>query len=45
MPIGERAVTWIAAYLSEVRPELVVPPDEGVLFLTEDGEVSLSADA
>jgi integrase/recombinase XerD len=37
VPVGERAALWIEKYLAEVRPELVVPPDEGVLFLTEDG--------
>ena len=34
VPIGERAVRWIDAYLTRARPELVFPPDEGVLFLT-----------
>lgn len=34
IPVGERALRWIDKYLREVRPELVVPPDEGVVFLT-----------
>ena len=38
VPLGERAVAWIGRYLEEVRPQLVVPPDAGVLFLTLDGE-------
>lgn len=38
VPIGERAVAWVEKYVEEVRPGLVVPPDEGVLFLTELGE-------
>lgn len=38
VPIGERAVAWIARYVSEARAELVMPPDEGVLFLTQEGE-------
>lgn len=33
VPIGERALAWIQKYLDESRPELVVEPDEGVLFL------------
>lgn len=38
VPIGERAVAWTQQYLEEVRPELAVEPDEGVLFLTHTGE-------
>jgi integrase/recombinase XerD len=38
IPIGERAVGWIEKYLVEVRPGLTVEPDEGYLFLTEQGE-------
>jgi integrase/recombinase XerD len=38
VPIGERAALWVEKYLAEVRPELVLPPDEGVLFLTAEGE-------
>lgn len=38
VPIGERAVLWIQKYLNEVRPELVMPPDSGTLFLTKEGE-------
>jgi integrase/recombinase XerD len=34
IPIGERALFWIQKYLSEARPQLVVPPDEGFIFLT-----------
>jgi integrase/recombinase XerD len=37
IPIGERALAWIRRYLDDVRPEIVVPPDEGVLFLTRLG--------
>lgn len=37
IPIGERAVAWIEKYLWEVRPSLVVEPDDGTLFLTKDG--------
>ncbi len=43
VPIGERAVAWIARYVSETRGSLVMAPDEGVLFLTQDGE-ALSTD-
>jgi len=38
VPIGERALRWIEKYVSEVRPELVVMPDPGALFLTNAGE-------
>jgi integrase/recombinase XerD len=38
VPIGERALAWCEKYLREVRPELVVPPDTGALFLTRNGE-------
>ena len=38
VPIGERALHWIFRYLDEARPEIVVPPDDGVLFLGERGE-------
>jgi integrase/recombinase XerD len=37
VPIGERALRWLDKYLHEVRPDLVVPPDEGYLFLTHHG--------
>ena len=38
VPIGERALAWIEKYLDEVRPELVVEPDDGDLFLSLPGE-------
>jgi integrase/recombinase XerD len=38
VPIGERAIRWVETYLREVRPGLVVPPDEGVIFLSHLGE-------
>jgi integrase/recombinase XerD len=38
VPIGEQAVAWVERYLSEVRAGLVVPPDDGRLFLTAAGE-------
>ena len=38
IPIGERALTWIGRYLDRARPELVMLPDEGILFLTRFGE-------
>ena len=42
LPIGERALAWINKYLQEVRPLLVMPPDDSTLFLTMDG-VALSS--
>ncbi|MCL4756605.1 MAG: site-specific tyrosine recombinase XerC [Myxococcales bacterium] len=38
VPIGERALAWIEKYLGEARPALLVPPDQGVLFITRFGE-------
>jgi integrase/recombinase XerD len=38
IPIGERALLWIGRYLARGRLHLVKAPDEGVLFLTRDGE-------
>jgi integrase/recombinase XerD len=38
IPIGERAVAWIEKYKNETRPMLAYEPDEGVLFLTNNGE-------
>ncbi len=38
IPIGERAVAWIDKYVTDVRPGLVVAPDDGVLFLTNTGD-------
>jgi integrase/recombinase XerD len=37
VPIGQRALDWIERYLTGARPRLVVPPDDGVLFLTVRG--------
>jgi integrase/recombinase XerD len=38
VPIGERALAWLEKYLREVRPSLVVPPDEGIVFLSIEGQ-------
>jgi integrase/recombinase XerD len=38
VPIGERAIRWIDKYLVEVRPSLAFEPDEGFIFLTNEGE-------
>ena len=38
VPIGERALAWIAKYIAEARPELAKPGDEaGPLFVSERG--------
>jgi len=37
VPIGDRAVHWIARYLSDVRPNLIGNDDNGHLFLTNYG--------
>jgi integrase/recombinase XerD len=39
IPIGERALAWIDRYITEVRPTLVRQPDDGVLFLSNQGEM------
>jgi integrase/recombinase XerD len=38
IPIGDRAAEWIARYIRDIRPRLVVEPDEGTLFLSNAGE-------
>lgn len=38
VPIGKRALAWVEKYLADARPLLVVPPDEGFLFLTQYGK-------
>jgi integrase/recombinase XerD len=38
VPVGARACAWCERYLNEVRPQLVGPVDEGILFLTDYGE-------
>jgi integrase/recombinase XerD len=37
VPIGPRAVAWVARYLAEVRPQHVRDVDGGTLFLTARG--------
>ena len=32
IPIGARAIAWCEKYIREVRPSLLVPPDDGILF-------------
>lgn len=38
IPIGERALGWIAKYRDDLRPELVAGADPGKLFLTQFGQ-------
>ncbi len=38
VPLGSRAIHWIRRYLDEVRPELVIEPDPGYVYLHEFGE-------
>jgi len=38
VPIGARALAWIDRYLTEVRPRLIVDPNDTTLFLTHLGE-------
>jgi integrase/recombinase XerD len=37
VPVGERALMWIARYRDEVRPGLAVGDDDGTLFLSNLG--------
>jgi integrase/recombinase XerD len=37
IPIGERALLWIAKYIREARPELLTRSDDGIVFLTNLG--------
>ncbi|MGC2209370.1 MAG: site-specific tyrosine recombinase XerC [Candidatus Korobacteraceae bacterium] len=37
VPVGERALAWLDKYLHQVRPELVLDPDDGTIFLTAEG--------
>lgn len=42
VPIGERALHWVNRYTEEARPLLLVPPDEGHLWISElGGAISL----
>jgi len=38
IPIGDRALAWIRKYLDEVRPQLSLADDAGVLFLAVLGD-------
>jgi integrase/recombinase XerD len=38
VPVGARAAHWIARYLDEVRPRLILHADDWTLFLTDYGE-------
>ncbi len=38
IPIGTRALAWIAGYVRNARPQLVATPDDGTLFLTVTGK-------
>src|SRR6266699_5502689 len=38
LPLGERACRWVNRYLDEVRVQLVMGRDDGVLFLTAHGD-------
>lgn len=37
LPISTRALRWVSTYLKRARPDLVVPPDQGVMFLSTMG--------
>ena len=38
IPIGARACQWIDKYLTDIRPQLIIEPDHGKLFVTDYGE-------
>jgi integrase/recombinase XerD len=37
VPVGERALAWLARYLEDVRPHLVLHADEWALFVSHEG--------
>ena len=39
IPMGERAFSWVRRYLEEARPQIVLSPDDGTVFLTNVGLV------
>ncbi len=38
LPIGQRALRWLEKYRLEIRPDYVTGQDNGILFLTDQGE-------
>lgn len=38
IPIGERALAWLDKYRREARPQLVIGKDDGILFLSLQGQ-------
>jgi integrase/recombinase XerD len=38
VPLGSRAIQWLKLYLEDLRPSIVIEPDEGHVFLHEFGE-------
>jgi len=41
VPLGKRACAWLQKYIEEIRPRFALSPDEGILFLTEDGQAMI----
>jgi integrase/recombinase XerD len=39
IPIGSRALAWIDRYVTEVRSTLARQPDDGILFLSNQGDI------
>jgi integrase/recombinase XerD len=37
IPMGDRAFAWVRKYAEDARPSLVCEPDDGTVFLTNDG--------
>jgi integrase/recombinase XerD len=37
VPVGDRALAWLGRYMTELRPQIALKPDEGVVFLTSMG--------
>lgn len=38
VPVGDRALGWVRRYLDQARPLLLVPPDDGTVFLSVGGD-------
>jgi integrase/recombinase XerD len=38
VPLGERALAWLQRYVHDIRPQFVMEPDAGYVFLTQEGD-------
>jgi integrase/recombinase XerD len=45
VPIGERALAWVEKYLQDARQQMVVEPDEGLLFISSETGMGVPAES